>query len=488
MSSLDNLLNGISAETLAVTAVCGVLTAVAYLVWRARQQGKEKWVGFLPNVGWLETMHGFSSSRCPLFLRELAERHKRMTYRLNLPLSLSKGCYLVGEGPLSREILTDPTSDKSAELSGILANFFEGRLTMFTSLNNEYMRTVRKGTMHAFSKNQVARMNAVARRYCDELLEERIQKLYLGEEPFDPEYEFNRLTFRVICEAAFEYTDVTDAEYEALMEHLDASLREFVLFQLSNPLRATYLGSFLPSVQKAHQSANIVRAFARKVLKAYQENPNKSNEKTLIKLVNENPALVSDDEQKVCELVNWAIAGHDTTGYSLTNMLILLAKNPKVQEKLRQETKVTVEGDTPPQQVDYFRHVIQETSRMVPVAPFLGRCIHRDFHTKDGRVLPKGSFCFLGIYHANHDPTIFEQPDEFRPERWENPSHAMLDQHFPFAVGPRSCPGQSLAMAEIFSTMPRLLQKYSFEIVDEGALDFFLTFKIRGARLKVTKL
>jgi cytochrome P450 len=331
----------------------------------------------------------------------------------------------------------------------------------------------------------VGRMNAVALKYVQDLIDNRLPDYIAKGEAFDPAYEMNRMTFRIICEAAFEYVDVTDEDYKEMMVHLEVGLREFIMRQAANPIRAA-LGSLIPSVRQAHKSANAFREYCRKILKAYQANPNKSPEPTLIKLVNENKTIEHDEEQKLVELTNWVIAGHDTTGYSLSNLLVLLSKNPSAQEKLR---KATQGQKKDPHLTAYFQNVIKEGSRLIPVAA-LGsvREAHRDFTTKDGFTIPKGAWCFMTQYHGNRNPSIFEKPDDFCPERWEDPTKAMLDQLAPFSVGPRSCPGRSLAMAEINSTLPRLLEGYSFEVVEEGELDFFLTLKVLGARLKATKL
>lgn len=193
---------------------------------------------------------------------------------------------------------------------------------------------------------------------------------------------------------------------------------------------------------------------------------------------------MQQESQKITELTDWLIAGHDTTGYSLSNSLVMLAKYPHVQEKLRQAT-MDVEK---PHLTPYFKCVLKEVMRMIPVAA-LGsvRVVGREFTSGD-YIIPKGALCFLSQYHAGRNPEVYDQPNEFRPERWENPTKRMLTQHAPFSLGNRNCPGQRLAMAEINSTLPRLLQNFKFELEDEGKLDFFLTFKFLGAKLRAIQI
>jgi len=196
--------------------------------------------------------------------------------------------------------------------------------------------------------------------------------------------------------------------------------------------------------------------------------------------------------------LNYVFDSHDTTGYSLANTLTLLAKHPACQTKLREEL-VKHRGpnaDNDAKNIsaddcDYFRHVIKESMRVMPVAAGgSGRTTAKEYISPDGsnKVFPAGAICFVNQYLTNHNEAVFENPDAFYPERWENPNEEMKFAMSPFALGSRACPGQPLAMAEINSVLPRLLTRYSFELVDEGKKEYFLTLKYQGTRLKAKKL
>jgi len=57
-----------------------------------------------------------------------------------------------------------------------------------------------------------------------------------------------------------------------------------------------------------------------------------------------------------------------------------------------------------------------------------------------------------------------------------------------FGLGNRNCIGQSLATAELDSVLPRLVARYNMHLESEGELDFFLTLKVNGARVRFSKL
>jgi cytochrome P450 len=177
------------------------------------------------------------------------------------------------------------------------------------------------------------------------------------------------------------------------------------------------------------------------------------------------------------------VAGMDTTGFTLSNAMVFVAKHQAVQEKLRRE--LARAGDKKPEDVPYFGCVVKESNRKLPVASMNPwRQTGRAFEL-DGMVVPKGALVLMPQILSNYDSRLFEDPETYRPERWENASKEMLEATHMFSYGNRNCPGQSLAKAEINSIFPKVVSRYVLELVDEGKPDFFLTSKFVGTRLKV---
>jgi cytochrome P450 len=196
--------------------------------------------------------------------------------------------------------------------------------------------------------------------------------------------------------------------------------------------------------------------------------------------------------------------------------MVLLAKHPRVQTKLREELKKYPKER--PENIEYFNCVVKECNRILPVAAMVSsRKTGRDFEfttaaaaedsssnssssssssndeeQRERMVLvPKGAICLLPQVIPNYDPQVYPNPKQFRPERWEphNITKEMTAAYLsPFTVGSRTCPGQALATAEINSALPRMIMNYEVELVDEGKPDFFLTWKYQGAQCKVRKI
>jgi cytochrome P450 len=90
--------------------------------------------------------------------------------------------------------------------------------------------------------------------------------------------------------------------------------------------------------------------------------------------------------------------------------------------------------------------------------------------------LPKGSTVCMSGFLASHDETIFDQPNEFRIERFLNMSCGVgaapsiitdptIIGLFPFGIGRNMCPGRYFAMAEIKAALCTFLRNYTVRTV-----------------------
>ncbi len=194
------------------------------------------------------------------------------------------------------------------------------------------------------------------------------------------------------------------------------------------------------------------------------------------------------NRDRIGEMIIYLVAGHDTTGFSLATTLTLLAKHPHVAEKLRRELK-KFSMDKWETDCDFLKFVIKESMRLYPVAAINGfRKLGKEFETDDGRILPKGSICVMLNTAFGRDERYFENPEDFNPDRWYKATEDMKAAIMNFAAGNRGCVGQGLAMAKLYTIIPRIITEFSLELAKEGTPDFFLTWKIVGAQIILKKL
>ena len=180
-----------------------------------------------------------------------------------------------------------------------------------------------------------------------------------------------------------------------------------------------------------------------------------------------------------------------TTAYTVAFTMLELARNQEEQKKVRDE--ITAMGSCG---VDQWRKsnalsmAIKESMRLYPVsASGSSRVCGRDFVTKEGWIIPKGTSVVSHIMMTHRNKNVFgKNADEYVPSRWENPTQAQKDSFMLFSAGKQNCVGQSLAQAELHCIVPRILSECELYVEEEGSITWFLTLKPIGARLKAKRV
>lgn len=166
-------------------------------------------------------------------------------------------------------------------------------------------------------------------------------------------------------------------------------------------------------------------------------------------------------------------AAHLTTAHTFSWTLFLLAQHPDVMRAVKDELNTCVTGDVPRleelNQVPLLDAVIRESMRVLPASSYSQRvtsaatqlgCLH----------LPPGSPVIFSQYITHHRSDLFQEPDCFRPERWQHISPSPY-AYLPFGAGPRMCIGAPLAMTEIRTALIIMLKKFSFAIEENATVN-----------------
>lgn len=86
-----------------------------------------------------------------------------------------------------------------------------------------------------------------------------------------------------------------------------------------------------------------------------------------------------------------------------------------------------------------------------------------------GYSIPKGTLIVTALNAAMHDPKAFDNPQEFRPERFLNSSGKLClskDISLPFGAGKRLCAGETFARNMLFLCTTAVLQAFSIRMAD----------------------
>ncbi|CAK1604011.1 unnamed protein product [Parnassius mnemosyne] len=185
------------------------------------------------------------------------------------------------------------------------------------------------------------------------------------------------------------------------------------------------------------------------------------------------------------EVLTLTIAGTDTSAVTVGYTLKLLAKYPKVQDRVFQELQeVFGDSDRPLVKEDlihlkYLERVVKESLRLFPPGPFIVRKVLKDLALPSGRVLPAGSGIVVSIWGVHRDPKYWGpdaecfDPDRFLPERF-NLQHAC--SYMPFSNGPRNCVGYQYAMMSVKTALSAIVRRYKIVGDEEsGPVPFIKT-------------
>lgn len=159
-----------------------------------------------------------------------------------------------------------------------------------------------------------------------------------------------------------------------------------------------------------------------------------------------------------------------------------LSKNPHIQKKAHEELdNVLKSGDVNDLTYDilasmkYLDWCVDETLRKYPIVPILNRESTKD-HTFAGTnmTIEKGTPIVLPVLGIQRDPEIYDNPLEFRPERFrDSPTGNGKGKglfYMPFGDGPRNCIGARMGKLQTKIGLAALLSKFKFELVDQSLM------------------
>lgn len=188
----------------------------------------------------------------------------------------------------------------------------------------------------------------------------------------------------------------------------------------------------------------------------------------LLAAVDEDGAGLTD-AQAHDEIMTLLLAGTETVAGVLAWALHLLAMDPELQQRIREEVREVTGGRAPAvadmRRLALTERFVKEILRLYPPGWILGRRPLRDVRLNDTPV-PARSQVLLNFYGLHRDPAAFPDPDRFDPDRWIDPGPELVGaSYLPFGMGPRGCLGEGYAWTEIYSVLCAVVARYRLETV-----------------------
>jgi len=174
------------------------------------------------------------------------------------------------------------------------------------------------------------------------------------------------------------------------------------------------------------------------------------------------------------------IAGTDTSAITMEWALAELINNPQLMEKARREIDSVTENSRLIQEADlpklpYLHAILKETLRLHPTVPLIVKEASESCVVY-GYDIPAKTILFVDLWSMGRDPKLWENPLEFKPERFMSEGNkfdfkGQNLQFMPFGTGRRACPGASSALQVVPTNLAAMIQCFYWKISGNGTVN-----------------
>ncbi|VFQ75129.1 unnamed protein product [Cuscuta campestris] len=353
----------------------------------------------------------------------------------------------------------------------------------------DHWRHIRKiASTHIFSLNRVQTLHEIRADEVNSMLK-RLQLVSESSTPVEMKTVFFELTANVMMRmiAGKMYYGEKAGDKEEANQFREIVTGTFLLGG------ATNVGDFVPVLKvlmrrlesdlvELHQKRE---AFMQEMIKhcrnrmkktAFSAGKTKPFVEVLLTLQEEEPETYNDEMIRSL-MLNLLEAGTDTSSGTMEWGLSLLLNHPEVLAKAKKELEDRVgqgrlvdESDLA--NLPYLNCIIKETMRMYPIGPLLVPHESSTECTVGGYLIPKGTMLMVNLYSIQRDPKYWDEPEKFKPERFEGVEGARVGyKMMPFGSGRRRCPGEGLAWCMVGLSLGSLIQCFDWERIGSEMVD-----------------
>lgn len=286
----------------------------------------------------------------------------------------------------------------------------------------------------------------------------------------DVELDVNILMLKILIKT--QISSKIDIDFQNLINGMRAILIEASM-KNQNIQRAKELASQLVFVKLnlGNKGKKFLDDF-QVILDTIREQAHKQPESkgfVLTVLENARDQGIISDKQVRDELMNFIFAGFDTTASALTWSLYCYSKYPEFHKKLLEEIEIlpkplTIENLT---NMPFNKMFIQEAMRLYPPVWSFFRVSEKEDEF-EGYKIPAKASIMICPYALHRNPDIWENPEQFDPNRFENENmKGKAFAYIPFGQGRRVCIGKPMAMMELQLIFPELINSFNLELVSK---------------------
>eukprot|EP00644_Phytophthora_capsici_P017814 jgi/Phyca11/21549/fgenesh1_pg.PHYCAscaffold_100_\ len=241
---------------------------------------------------------------------------------------------------------------------------------------------------------------------------------------------------------------------------------------------------------------NLVMEIMKKSIADKNSSTSSKMEKDLITLFMETMDSSADVMEVRDAVMNFFLAGKDTTSFSMSWMIVNMNRYPRVLDKIRAEINanlpelVTGELEAPTmadlQKLPYLEAAMRESLRLYMAT--VHRAPNQSVTLDGGLHVPFGTHVIVPTYAMGRMPTVWgEDAGEYRPERWIDENGNVIKvspfKFFSFLAGPHQCLGMRFALLEMLTVMAVLFSRFDIKTVEDPfqiTYDFSVTLPVKG--------
>ena len=190
------------------------------------------------------------------------------------------------------------------------------------------------------------------------------------------------------------------------------------------------------------------------------------------------------DKELIDEVLTLIVAGHETTAAALTWTWYLVSQHPDAQARLQAEADRTSFDQTlgldAAESLEFTHQVLQEALRLYPPGWLITRRTLEADELGGFPIAPRTDV-FISPYMLHRHPAFWSEPEEFRPERFAGPDAEERHRfaYIPFAVGPRHCIGENIAMFEMLVHVQAMSRRFRLTRAGDDPIELEAQINLR---------
>ncbi|XP_012850486.1 PREDICTED: flavonoid 3'-monooxygenase-like [Erythranthe guttata] len=178
-------------------------------------------------------------------------------------------------------------------------------------------------------------------------------------------------------------------------------------------------------------------------------------------------------------LMDMVVGGTETTANMVEYALSEMMNKPEILIKAQNELETIVGKDNIVEEshmkkLPYLHTVMKEVLRLHPALPLLVPHCPSATCNVAGYTIPKGARIFVNVWAIHRDPSVWENPLDFRPERfsdgeWDYSGNDF--NYFPFGSGRRMCAAVGMAERMFMYSLASLVHSFDWSLCVGDNLD-----------------